>query len=133
MSELELFTEPMPAPDPLPRNQVAVMRLLLRNLPQGITAAEAGAAVHAVRGKHTADETCVFCAKDGAKVLRALARKGLATGRRDGWWTPPGPKAKRAHEVARLEQERAEAPLSPSAQARSCSGPVDDHGFPKGF
>lgn len=123
----QLFTEPMPAVQPLPPNQDTVMRLLNRHLPQGITGDEAGAAVHAQRGKHPADERCVFCGQDGKQVLRALARKGLATGRRDGYWTPPGPTAKREHERALADAQADQA--APEARPSS----IAEDGFPVGF
>jgi hypothetical protein len=39
---------------------------------------EAGALIHALRGKHSADDRCQFCAIDGRTVLGSLIRLGLA-------------------------------------------------------
>lgn len=126
MNELELFTEPMPAARPLPRRQDIILRAVIRM--NGLTEDEAGQLLHGENGKHSPEETCRWCPMDGRSVLRALQGKKLVTRRRDGHWTLPGDQAKREHERARAA---AAAEAAPSA--RSCSGPVDDHGFPKGF
>jgi hypothetical protein len=99
MTEPELFTEPMPAAQPLPHRQDLVLRALIRL--NGLTEDEAGQLLHGDNGKHSAEETCKWCAMDGRSVLRALRNKSLVTRRRDGHWTLPGDQAKREHERAR--------------------------------
>ena len=107
MSDLELFTEPMPTAQPLPKRQDIVLRALIRM--HGLTEDEAGQLLHGENGKHAADETCRWCPMDGRSVLSAIRKKGLVTRRRDGHWTLPGPDAKREHERARATATRPQA------------------------
>lgn len=48
------------------------------------TAEEIGAAWHAHRGRHAADETCGYCGYDGGSVLRSKALAPLVTYRNAG-------------------------------------------------
>lgn len=119
MNEPELFTEPMPAAQPLPKRQDLVLRAVIRM--NGLTEDEAGQLLHGDNGKHSAEETCRWCGMDGRGVLRALQQKKLVTRRRDGHWTLPGDQAKREHERARAVAVAKTAP-----PARSWSRNAED-------
>lgn len=77
MEQLDLMGGTKPLGRTAPR-QDAVLELL-REHPEGCTADEIGAAIHASSGKHRADEICRFCGVDAKPVLRALERKRLVT------------------------------------------------------
>lgn len=52
---------------------------LLRTHPEGCSADEVGAAIHASAGKHPADSVCKFCGVDARPVLLSLIKKRLVT------------------------------------------------------
>lgn len=52
---------------------------LLRQHPEGCSADEIGAAIHASAGKHSGDSVCQWCGVDAKSVLRALEKKQLVT------------------------------------------------------
>lgn len=83
MNDEEMFAEPMPTVEPQPHLQELVLRAALRL--DGLSADEAGQVVHAVEGKHGADETCEWCPWAGGKVLRSLEAKGLVSCRGGHW------------------------------------------------
>ena len=66
--------------------QERVYEALLRLRPDGIDAAEAGALLHADRGKHSTGERCQWCAQEGRDVLSSLRSRGLVIRRRSGLW-----------------------------------------------
>lgn len=115
MTAPNLFTEPMPAAQPLPHRQDLVLRAVIRL--NGLTEDEAGALLHEDRPRthrywHSADERCLYCGRDGRSVLKALRSKRggpLVTRRRDGSWTLPGDDARREHERARVNAGRPQA------------------------
>jgi hypothetical protein len=65
---------------------------LVRHAYDGVSADEAGAAVHAFNGKHDADDRCEWCATTGKSVLRSVPLRKLAIRRKDGRWRPRDPK-----------------------------------------
>lgn len=83
MSGDDLFAEPLATVEPQPRLQELVLRAALRL--DGLSADEAGQVVHAVEGKHSADEMCEWCPWAGGKVLKALEAKGLVSCRGGHW------------------------------------------------
>lgn len=73
----------------LGRNQQQVYTALRQR--KGITADEAGAIVHADRGRHPEDRRCNYCAEAGKGVLRSLRAHGLVVHRRSlGEWRLAG-------------------------------------------
>lgn len=94
-----LFGEPHEPPrDELGPRQ----RLVLDKLREtgGLEADEAGALVHASRGKHDVDTRCVWCGKEGRHVLLSLRRRGLVVRRRaTGRWEPVGQASARSATV----------------------------------
>jgi hypothetical protein len=60
-----------PADVELGRSQRAILRVL-REQENGLWDDEAGAVIHASRGKHDLDERCGWCQEDGAAVLDRL-------------------------------------------------------------
>lgn len=78
-----------PVDDELGVTQRAVMRELRRVAV--VTRDEAGAIAHANRGKHAVDERCRYCGVDGAPILAALVKRGLAE-KANGGVTLPRPK-----------------------------------------
>lgn len=74
-----------PLTRPAPR-QDAVLALL-RAHPEGCTADEIGAAIHATSGRHPADSVCKWCGPDSRDVVRALERKKLVTRTGSGLFT----------------------------------------------
>lgn len=85
MEQLDLLGGAKPLARPAPR-QDAVLALL-RAHPEGCTADEIGAAIHATAGKHPADSVCKWCGPDSRDVLRALERKKLVTRTGSGLFT----------------------------------------------
>lgn len=77
MEQLDLMGGTKPIGRTAPRQDAALE--LLRAHPEGCTADEIGAAIHASSGKHAADEVCRWCGPDSRDVLRALERKRLVT------------------------------------------------------
>lgn len=77
MEQLDLLGGAKPLTRPAPR-QDAVLALL-RAHPEGCTADEIGAAIHATSGRHPADSVCQYCGVDARPVLRVLERKKLVT------------------------------------------------------
>lgn len=71
--QLDLLGAPRPRLGP---NQLAVLDALEQW--GTLSSDQAGAVVHARRGKHGADETCAYCAIDGKPVLRSLVTRGVA-------------------------------------------------------
>lgn len=76
--------------------QDAVLALLHAH-PEGCSADECGAAVHASAGKHDAESRCAYCSVDARPVLLALIRKKLVTRTSNGQFglknadvNPPG-------------------------------------------
>ncbi len=55
----------------------------------GLDNDEAGAVVHARRGRHDEGQRCRFCGKDGKQVLASLRNRGLIPRRRTA--TRPAP------------------------------------------
>jgi hypothetical protein len=51
---------------------------------------EAGALIHANRGKHDESVRCDWCAREGRDVLVSLRRHGLVLRRRSGQWERKG-------------------------------------------
>lgn len=86
---MTLFDLPID-PTTLRPRQLAVYQLLQRSR-EGITAAEAGAAAHAVDGCRFCDlGNCSFVQQDGRAILHALRHRGLAAERRKlGVWVAP--------------------------------------------
>lgn len=58
--------------------QDAVLALLQAH-PEGCSADEIGAAIHASTGKHDADSVCKWCGPDARPVILALIKKKLVT------------------------------------------------------
>ena len=55
----------------------------------GADAAEAGARIHELAGKHGRDERCQWCGQDGAQVFRSAGLRPLLVRRRgSGRWEP---------------------------------------------
>jgi hypothetical protein len=84
---------PAPPPELHPRQQL-VMDALKAAGHEGIRADEAGAHIHARRGKHGLDQRCDWCAREGREVLRRLKELGKARLDRHGNWRAadaPGP------------------------------------------
>jgi hypothetical protein len=95
------------APDqPCDLDLGTAQRAVLRELRRlgTITRPEAGAVVHAGRGKHAAGDTCVFCPGHGALVLESLIRRGLAEAGPDG--SVQLPRTVEASDVAYVEDDR---------------------------
>lgn len=73
--QLTVFGETVHTEDlELGRAQRAVMGALREH--PNLTADEAGAAIHQLRGKHSADERCAFCGSDGDDILDSLRARG---------------------------------------------------------
>lgn len=85
MEQLTLDGGAKPLTRPAPR-QEAVLELL-RAHPDGCSADEIGAAIHASAGKHDKDSVCKWCVPDSRDVLRALERKKLVTRTGSGLFT----------------------------------------------
>lgn len=75
MEQLDLLGGAKPVGRTAPRQDAALA--LLANHPDGCSADEIGAAIHASSGKHAADELCAYCAVDSRDVIRALTKKQL--------------------------------------------------------
>lgn len=75
MEQLDILGGAKPVGRTAPRQDAALE--LLKRHPEGCSADEIGAAIHASSGKHPADEICRFCGPDSRDVLRALERKQL--------------------------------------------------------
>jgi hypothetical protein len=79
-----------------------------KSTPGGITADELGAIEHELRGRHSRDLRCDFCAREGKSVLESVALKPLLVRRResgryeprDGSGTPLVPQAAQLSELA---------------------------------
>lgn len=65
-----------PVDDQLGVTQRAVMRVLRRR--GELTRDEVGQIIHAGRGKHPVDETCMFCGVDADGVIESLTARRLA-------------------------------------------------------
>lgn len=85
MEQLDLMGGAKPLGRTAPR-QDAVLELLKAH-PDGCSADEIGAAIHASAGKHGSDEVCRWCGPDSRDVLRALERKHLVTRTGSGLFT----------------------------------------------
>lgn len=85
IEQTDIFGGAKPLARTAPR-QDAVLELLKAH-PDGCSADEIGAAIHAASGKHAADEICRFCGPDSRDVLRALERKHLVTRTGSGLFT----------------------------------------------
>lgn len=66
--------------------QDAVLKLLAQH-PEGCSADEIGAAIHASSGKHDAESTCAYCAIDARGPLLSLIKKRLVTRTGNGQFT----------------------------------------------
>lgn len=66
--------------------QEAVLALLAKH-PDGCSADEIGAAIHASSGKHDAESTCAYCAIDARGPLLSLIKKRLVTRTGSGQFT----------------------------------------------
>jgi len=66
------------APRPLTDRQQFVWHLIRASC-EGLTAEQVGAALHAQKGSHPADEPCVYCGRDGRAVLTSKAVAPLVT------------------------------------------------------
>ena len=55
-----------------------------------LTDDEAGALVHAHKGKHSDELRCSYCTLDGKAVLVSLRKRKLVVRRHSGEWTLPG-------------------------------------------
>jgi len=75
VSQIDIFGEAKPLVR-VGRSQEAVLKLLA-DTPDGCSADEIGAAIHAARGKHAIDEICRWCGPDSRDVVRALEKKQL--------------------------------------------------------
>lgn len=75
MEQLTLDGGAKPIGRTAPRQDAALE--LLKQHPEGCSADEIGAAIHASSGKHAADEICRWCGPDSRDVLRALEKKQL--------------------------------------------------------
>ena len=82
MSQRTLFSRP-PADGDLSERQRLVYEAARER--GGLSDLEAGALLHA--GKHSDDQPCQWCARDGRGVLVALRRRDLVKRRRGGTWT----------------------------------------------
>lgn len=58
--------------------QEAVLKLLAQH-PEGCSADEIGAAIHASSGKHDGESVCKWCGPDARPVILALIKKRLVT------------------------------------------------------
>ena len=85
-----LGDQAQPVDDELGLTQRAVMRELRRK--GTLSRAEAGQIAHAHRGKHSVEETCMFCGTDGALLLESLIRRELAEAAAGGDVRLPTPK-----------------------------------------
>lgn len=81
-----LFEPPPVDPDTLRDRQRRILQLLQAAGHDGLDTDQAGAVLHADRGKHPPDERCAFCGDDGRQVLLRLAELGLAVKERRGPW-----------------------------------------------
>jgi hypothetical protein len=63
-----------------------LQRVVMRDLRSrgSLSKADVGAIAHARRGKHAADETCMFCGVEGDGICESLVQRELAD------WTPEG-------------------------------------------
>lgn len=63
-----------------------LQRIVIRKLRRvgSLSKAEVGAIAHTGRGKHSIDETCMFCGVDGEGICESLVQRELAE------WTPEG-------------------------------------------
>lgn len=77
VEQLDLLGGAHPVGRQAPR-QDAVLALLHAH-PEGCSADECGAAVHASAGKHNTESRCAYCSVDARPVLLALIRKKLVT------------------------------------------------------
>lgn len=75
VEQLDILGGGKPIGRTAPRQDAALE--LLRSHPEGCSADEIGAAIHASSGKHAADEICQWCGPDSRDVIRALERKQL--------------------------------------------------------
>lgn len=66
--------------DPIDLELGIVQREVVRELRRLRTLSkdEAGAIAHEHRGKHSREQRCEFCGADGAAILGALLRRGVA-------------------------------------------------------
>jgi hypothetical protein len=65
-------------PPPLTPRQQHVADALHQAGHDGLTAAQAGAYVHAQQGRHAEDRPCDWCTTAGNEILKALRKRGLA-------------------------------------------------------
>ena len=66
-----------------PRQEFILRRIRERG---GIETDEAGALLHADRGKHPPDTRCRWCEQEGSSVLVSLRNRKLVIRRRTGLW-----------------------------------------------
>jgi len=93
----------------------------------GLDAVDLGRAWHARRGKHTDEQTCTWCEKDGRSVLVALRKRGLACQRRalQNRWIGLGEAG-----PGRGSMPPVAAGASPSADASALSASPSPTGLP---
>lgn len=104
MSQLDLLGGETPIePVKLGRRQQLILDALARSHPAPLTVDEAGALIHAARGKHTMDTRCDWCSKEGQDVLRRLSQLGHAIRRRGaGGYTLRSAPATHSHDAGEI-------------------------------
>lgn len=85
VEQLDLLGGARPLSRPAHRQDAVIA--LLHAHPEGCTADEIGAAIHASSGRHPADSVCQYCGVDARPVTRALERKKLVVRTGSGLFT----------------------------------------------